>query len=77
MAAWDGNTSLFIAPGYRWRAVDGLITNFHLPRSTLLLMISALAGREKVLRAYEVARDCGYRFYSFGDAMFIGPQTDC
>lgn len=77
VAPYDGNTSLFIAPGYRWRAVDGLITNFHLPRSTLLLMISALAGREKVLRAYEVARDCGYRFYSFGDAMFIGPQTDC
>ena len=77
VAAFDGNTSLFIAPGYRWRAIDGLITNFHLPRSTLLLMVSALAGREKVLRAYEIARDSGYRFYSFGDAMFIGPQTEC
>lgn len=77
VAAYDGNTSLFITPGYRWRAVDGLITNFHLPRSTLLLMVSALAGRENVLRAYRVARDSGYRFYSFGDAMFIGPQTDC
>ncbi len=77
VAAYAGNTSLFITPGYRWRAVDGLITNFHLPRSTLLLMVSALAGRENVLHAYEVARDSGYRFYSFGDAMFIGPQTDC
>ncbi|MCY3946743.1 MAG: tRNA preQ1(34) S-adenosylmethionine ribosyltransferase-isomerase QueA [Anaerolineaceae bacterium] len=77
VAAFDGNTSLFIAPGYRWRAIDGLITNFHLPRTTLLLMVCALAGREKVLRAYEMARDNGYRFYSFGDVMFIGPQTDC
>ena len=77
VAAFDGNTSLFIAPGYRWRAIDGLITNFHLPRSTLLLMVSALAGREKVLQAYEIARDNGYRFYSFGDAMFIGPRTGC
>ncbi|MCE2490949.1 MAG: tRNA preQ1(34) S-adenosylmethionine ribosyltransferase-isomerase QueA [Anaerolineae bacterium] len=77
VGAFAGNTSLFITPGYGWRAVDGLITNLHLPRSTLLLMVSALAGRENVLHAYEVARDAGYRFFSFGDAMFIGSQTDC
>ncbi len=74
VGAFAGDTSLFITPGYRWRAVDALLTNFHLPRSTLLLMVSALAGREAVLRAYAVARDHEYRFYSFGDAMFICPQ---
>ena len=73
VSAFAGDTSLFITPGYRWRAVDALITNFHLPRSTLLMMVSALAGRERVLRAYALARDQGYRFYSFGDAMFICP----
>lgn len=66
-----GDTNLFIYPGYRWRLVDGLITNFHLPRSTLLMMISSFAGREQVLAAYAAARDLGYRFFSFGDAMLI------
>ncbi len=66
-----GDTALFIYPGYRWRAVDAIITNFHLPRSTLLLMLSAFVGRERLLDAYEVAKRLGYRFYSFGDAMFI------
>ena len=75
VGAFCGDTSLFITPGYRWRAVDALLSNFHLPRSTLLMMVSALAGRENVLRAYAAARDCGYRFYSFGDAMLICPQT--
>ncbi|MCY3574803.1 MAG: tRNA preQ1(34) S-adenosylmethionine ribosyltransferase-isomerase QueA [Chloroflexi bacterium] len=65
------DTSLFIYPGYRWRAVDGLITNFHLPRSSLLMMLSAFVGRERLLAAYEVAKRQGYRFYSFGDCMFI------
>lgn len=65
-------TSLYIYPGYRWRVVDALITNFHLPRSSLLLMLSAFVGRERLLKAYEVAKRMGYRFYSFGDAMFIG-----
>ncbi|MCY4464326.1 MAG: tRNA preQ1(34) S-adenosylmethionine ribosyltransferase-isomerase QueA [Chloroflexi bacterium] len=66
-----GDTSLFIYPGYRWRAVDAMISNFHLPRSTLLMMLSAFVGRERLLEAYEVAKRMGYRFYSFGDAMFI------
>ena len=66
-----GTTSLFILPGYAFRVVDGLITNFHLPRSTLLMLVSALAGREHILAAYECAKREGYRFYSFGDAMLI------
>jgi S-adenosylmethionine:tRNA ribosyltransferase-isomerase len=68
---FSGPTGLFILPGYRFRAVDAMITNFHLPRSTLLMLVSAFAGREKILAAYEVARNLGYRFYSFGDAMLI------
>jgi S-adenosylmethionine:tRNA ribosyltransferase-isomerase len=71
VVAFGQDTRLFIYPGYRWRVVDGMITNFHLPKSTLIMMISSLAGRERVLRAYETARDMGYRFYSFGDAMLI------
>jgi S-adenosylmethionine:tRNA ribosyltransferase-isomerase len=69
--AIDESTDLFIRPGYRFRAVDVLITNFHLPRSTLLMLVSAFAGRETILHAYEVARQEGYRFYSFGDAMLL------
>jgi S-adenosylmethionine:tRNA ribosyltransferase-isomerase len=71
VVAFEADTNLFIYPGYRWRVMDGIITNFHLPRSTLLMMISAFAGRENTLHAYETARDDGYRFFSFGDAMFI------
>jgi S-adenosylmethionine:tRNA ribosyltransferase-isomerase len=66
-----GDTSLFIAPGFQFRAVDAMITNFHLPRSTLLALVSAFAGRETILAAYEQAKAEGYRFYSFGDAMLI------
>ncbi|GIW08300.1 MAG: S-adenosylmethionine:tRNA ribosyltransferase-isomerase [Dehalococcoidia bacterium] len=66
-----GETRLYILPGYRFRAVDALFTNFHLPRSTLLLLVSAFAGRERVLDAYHHAIAAGYRFYSFGDAMLI------
>lgn len=66
-----GETSIFIKPGYRFRSIDGLITNFHLPESTLLMLVSALAGREQVLRAYQHAIDAGYRFFSYGDAMLI------
>lgn len=69
--AFERNTDLFIYPGYRWRVLDGLITNFHLPKSTLLMMVSAFAGREHVLNAYEIAKRENYRFFSFGDAMFI------
>jgi S-adenosylmethionine:tRNA ribosyltransferase-isomerase len=69
--AFERDTDLFIYPGYRWRAVDALITNFHLPKSTLLMMISSFAGREFVLNAYETAKQHRYRFFSFGDAMLI------
>ncbi len=69
--AGSGWADIFITPGYRFRVVDALITNFHLPRSTLLMLTSALAGRERILRAYAAAVSQGYRFYSFGDAMFI------
>ncbi|MGI9952661.1 tRNA preQ1(34) S-adenosylmethionine ribosyltransferase-isomerase QueA [Moorellaceae bacterium AZ2] len=67
----EGYTDLFIYPGYHFKAVDCLITNFHLPRSTLLMLVSAFAGREKILQAYRVAVEEGYRFFSFGDAMLI------
>ena len=67
----SGWTELFITPGFRFRVTDALITNFHLPRTTLLMLVSAFAGRERVLAAYETAVRAGYRFYSFGDAMLI------
>ena len=66
-----GITDIFIYPGYKFLAIDGLITNFHLPKSTLLMLVSALASREDILHAYEVAKQNNYRFFSFGDAMFI------
>ena len=69
--AGDGDTSIFIYPGYQFQILDGLITNFHLPKSTLVMLVSALAGREHVLHAYEEAVKERYRFFSFGDAMFI------
>jgi S-adenosylmethionine:tRNA ribosyltransferase-isomerase len=69
--AGAGETSLFIQPGYVFRQVDALVTNFHLPRSTLLILVSAFAGRERVLAAYEEAVRHGYRFFSYGDAMLI------
>jgi S-adenosylmethionine:tRNA ribosyltransferase-isomerase len=62
---------LFILPGYQFKTVDAIITNFHLPKSTLLMMVSAFAGRERILKCYETAKESGYRFYSFGDAMLI------
>lgn len=71
LRAESGWTQIFIYPGYHWKIVDALITNFHLPQSTLLMLISALAGREYCLAAYEVAVKQKYRFFSFGDAMFI------
>jgi S-adenosylmethionine:tRNA ribosyltransferase-isomerase len=67
----EGNCDLFITPGYVYRMVDGLVTNFHLPRTTLLLLVSAFAGREYVLSAYHEAIERNYRFYSYGDAMLI------
>ena len=71
LQATSGWTDIFIYPGYKFKAVDALITNFHLPESTLIMLVSALAGRENVLKAYECAVQEKYRFFSFGDAMFI------
>ena len=66
-----GWTSIYIYPGYRFKVMDGLVTNFHLPESTLIMLVSAFAGREHVLAAYEEAVRKKYRFFSFGDAMFL------
>ena len=66
-----GETDLFIVPGFQFHSIDGLITNFHLPRSTLLMLVSAFAGRDRVLKAYQEAIQSGYRFYSYGDCMLI------
>lgn len=71
VAPCSGPTGLFILPGYKFKAVDGMVTNFHLPRSTLLMLVSAFAGREHILNAYQQAIAAQYRFYSFGDAMLI------
>ena len=67
----SGDTSIFIYPGYEFRVMDGLITNFHLPESTLLMLVSAFAGRKRILAAYKEAVEQRYRFFSFGDAMLI------
>ena len=67
----ESDTGIYIYPGYKFKCVDGLITNFHLPKSTLLMLVSALADREFILEAYNKAVEEKYRFFSFGDAMFI------
>jgi len=72
----SGWTDIFIYPGYTFKCIDGLVTNFHLPESTLIMLVSALAGRENVLNAYKIAVEEKYRFFSFGDAMFIGDMID-
>ncbi len=72
LAAYSGETDIFIYPGYCFNVIDGLLTNFHLPESTLIMLVSALAGRESILAAYQAAIDERYRFFSYGDAMFIG-----
>ncbi len=71
LKAGHGRTKLFVMPGFRFSVVDAMITNFHLPRSTLLMLVSAFADREKIMKAYDHAVKAGYRFYSYGDAMFI------
>ena len=78
LAPWHGDTRLFIRPGHRWKVVDAMVTNFHLPRSTLLMLVSAFAGRESILTAYAHAVQQRYRFFSYGDAMFLtrAPQAD-
>jgi S-adenosylmethionine:tRNA ribosyltransferase-isomerase len=73
LAPYVGDSSLFIVPGFRFRVVDAMITNFHLPESTLLMLVSAFAGREAVLAAYAHAVAAQYRFFSYGDAMFVTP----
>lgn len=67
----SGNTDIFIYPGYKFEAIDALITNFHLPKSTLVMLVSALAGKENIMNAYKIAVEKEYRFFSFGDSMFI------
>ncbi len=69
--SYSGPTNLYILPGYKFKIVDAMITNFHLPKSTLIMLVSAFAGREQILHAYEIAKQEQYRFYSFGDAMLI------
>ena len=67
----SGEADIFIYPGYKFRVIDAMLTNFHLPQSTLLMLVSAFAGKENVLRAYEHAVKENYRFFSYGDCMFI------
>jgi S-adenosylmethionine:tRNA ribosyltransferase-isomerase len=74
LAPFAGDTRLFITPGFRFRVVDALVTNFHLPESTLLMLVSAFAGRSHVLAAYRHAVAARYRFFSYGDAMFVEPE---
>ncbi|MCG8652829.1 MAG: S-adenosylmethionine:tRNA ribosyltransferase-isomerase, partial [Pirellulales bacterium] len=71
LAPWTGTTDLFIRPPFQFNAVDALMTNFHLPKSSLLVLVSAFASRELALRAYQIAIENEYRFYSYGDAMLI------
>jgi S-adenosylmethionine:tRNA ribosyltransferase-isomerase len=73
VSAYRGRTDIFITPGYRFRAVDLMMTNFHLPRSTLFMLVSAFAGLERMQAAYEHAKKTGYRFYSYGDACLLEP----
>lgn len=73
LRAGQGRTRIFIKPGYEFRSVDGLLTNFHLPKSTLLMLVSALAGRERILELYRLAIEAEMRFYSYGDAMLLLP----
>ena len=72
--AFAGETALFITPGYRFRAVDALVTNFHLPRSTLFMLVSASAGLERMKQAYAHAIAAEYRFFSYGDACLLEPE---
>jgi len=76
LCPYSGDTRLFISPGFKFRVVDALLTNFHLPESTLLMLVSAFAGRDKVLAAYEHAVREKYRFFSYGDAMFVTPESE-
>jgi len=72
--AFEGDTDIFIHPGYRWKITDGLMTNFHLPKSTLTMLVSALMGRARIKAIYDHALSAGYRFYSYGDASLLIPS---
>ncbi|APX90704.1 tRNA preQ1(34) S-adenosylmethionine ribosyltransferase-isomerase QueA [Brevirhabdus pacifica] len=75
LAAWQGSTDIFITPGYRFRVTDGLMTNFHLPKSTLMMLVSALMGADTIRNIYRHAIDTGYRFFSYGDSSLLLPET--
>ncbi|MCW8911546.1 MAG: S-adenosylmethionine:tRNA ribosyltransferase-isomerase, partial [Gammaproteobacteria bacterium] len=75
LGSYKGDTDIFIYPGYEFKVVDALITNFHLPQSTLLMLVSAFAGYDSIMAAYKHAVDSRYRFFSYGDAMFIEKNT--
>ncbi|HEY9213533.1 MAG TPA: S-adenosylmethionine:tRNA ribosyltransferase-isomerase, partial [Ancylobacter sp.] len=75
LAAWRGETDIFITPGYRFRFIGGMLTNFHLPRSTLVMLVAALIGHDTQKRAYAHAISTGYRFYSYGDACLLLPEA--
>jgi S-adenosylmethionine:tRNA ribosyltransferase-isomerase len=75
ISPYQGDTRLFIRPGYSFKSVDALITNFHLPQSTLLMLVSAFAGYEEIMRAYRHAIEEKYRFFSYGDAMFLSQKV--
>ncbi|MEZ5949691.1 MAG: S-adenosylmethionine:tRNA ribosyltransferase-isomerase [Planctomycetaceae bacterium] len=68
---WEGESNLFIRPGFPFRVVDGLVTNYHLPKSTLLVLLAAFMGHDPMMRTYELAKTERYRFYSYGDAMLV------
>ena len=76
MSAWQGETDIFITPGYRFRVTDALMTNFHLPKSTLMMLVSALMGPERVRAIYDHAIAGGYRFFSYGDASLLIPEPE-
>jgi len=76
LAPFEGDTGIFIYPGYRFRSTDAMITNFHLPESTLIMLVSAFAGRDQTLAAYRAAIAERYRFFSYGDAMLVFPHPD-
>jgi S-adenosylmethionine:tRNA ribosyltransferase-isomerase len=76
LQAYTGETDLFIVPGYRFRSVDAMLTNFHLPQSSLLMLVAAFSGKERILQAYRHAVQVKYRFFSYGDAMFLTPGND-
>jgi S-adenosylmethionine:tRNA ribosyltransferase-isomerase len=73
LSAFEGDTDIFIYPGYSFKTVDALVTNFHLPQSTLLMLVAAFSGQKTIMAAYEHAIQERYRFFSYGDAMFLEP----